>query len=415
MPLGATSKVGCMSLERKPQAVACAEQIEAAVLAYFRGALTRLPDPRRAQGKRYPLELVVMTALLAMVCGADDAQAMEDWGDANASWLSEFLEMPHGTPTQDVFLAVLGALDPAAFGDLFRTWVELLRQRRGLDGSHLAIDGKTSRRSHDRTNGRLPIHTLSAWMVEAGVVIGQVQTDQKSNEITAIPHLLALLDLRGMTVTLDAMGCQTAIAEAIRAGGGHYLLSVKDNQPTLRKEVVASFGDADDERPRRKDQPGPLEVERWDETTKDHGRIEERGVVVCRNLSWVQSSERWQDIAFIAKATSVRTDLMTGTVTTGCRYFIGSDSGASITQIAGLIRGHWAVENSAHWVLDMAFREDEARHRADNCARNFTTLRHFALDMLKTENTRKRGVANKRKRAGWDRNYLMQVVAGSGS
>jgi predicted transposase YbfD/YdcC len=358
------------------------------------------------------LETVVMTALLAMVCGGDDAEAMENWGDANASWLENFLEMPHGVPSQDVFLAVFAALDPDALGEVFRAWVEVLREQFIVRGKHLAVDGKTSRRSHDRTNDRTAIHTVSAWMVEEGVVIGQVQTEQKSNEITAIPELLALLDLRGTTVTLDAMGCQTAIAETIRERGAHYLLSVKDNQPTLRNEVVASFGDADDERPRPQDQPAPLATERWEDVNKDHGRIEERTITVCRDLSWVQTADRWQDIAFIVKATSVRTNVATGAVTTGCRYFIGSNDEATVDEIAALVRGHWAIENRLHWVLDMGFRDDEARHRAGNCARNFATLRHIALDLLKTEPTSKLGVANKRKRAGWDRDYLIHVIAG---
>ena len=392
-----------MARKRKTQGVLWQERTEAEALEHFERSLSELPDPRRSQGIRYPLHTVVVTALMAMVCGADDAEAMQKWGEANEPWLAGFLELPHGSPTQDVFLAVFAALDPAAFTAVFRTWIDLLRVRLQAQRGQLAVDGKTSRRSYDRAGERPAIHTLSAWMVEAGLVVGQLKTDQKSNEITAIPELLRLLDLEGTTVTIDAMGCQTAIAETIREGGGDYLLSVKDNQPTLRRDVVASFADAADTTPRPLDQAAPLAVERWQETTKDHGRLEEREVLVCRDLSWIETAARWPDLVFIAKASSIRTNLSTGEQTSGTRYFIGSGADVSVDRVAELVRGHWGIENSVHWVLDVAFREDQARHRAGNCAQNLTTLRHVALDLLRSESTNKLGVANKRKCAGWDR------------
>ena len=189
------------------------EQEEQAI-AYFKGTLEPLKDPRRAQGKRYPLRTVVVTALMAMVCGCDDAVAMEFWATANAAWLATFLEMPYGPPTQDVFLTVFAGLDPEAFGSVFRSWAALLVLRLQILGrKHIAVDGKTSRRSFDTAKGMPAIHTVSAWMSEAGLVLGQRKTGEKSNEITAIPELLRVLDIRGATVTIDAMGCQTEIAK----------------------------------------------------------------------------------------------------------------------------------------------------------------------------------------------------------
>lgn len=220
------------------QAQQIQQEQEQQAVAYFEGALEPLPDARRGQGKRYPLRTVIVTALMATVCGCDDAEAMELWGDANAAWLASFLEMPHGPPTQDVFLRVFATLDPEAFSAVFRAWAGLLVLRLQIQGKkHIAVDGKTSRRS---------FHTVSAWMSEAGLVLGQRKTEEKSNEITAIPELLRVLDLKGATVTIDAMGCQTEIAKTIVDGEGKYLIAVKNNQPTLRQDIEQTFAEAAD-------------------------------------------------------------------------------------------------------------------------------------------------------------------------
>jgi len=207
-------------MHRLTEAQRIQKEQEDQALAFFEATLAPQPDPRRAQGKRYPLRTVIVIALMAMVCGCDDAEAMQYWGEANAAWLAGFLEMPHGAPTQDVFLRVFGALDPEAFSAVFRAWVALLQLRLEIQGKHIAIDGKTSRRSFDSGSGKKAIHTVSAWMNDAGLVIGQRQTEEKSNEITAIPELLRVLDIRGATVTIDAMGCQTKITQTIVDGGG---------------------------------------------------------------------------------------------------------------------------------------------------------------------------------------------------
>jgi len=387
---------------------------EAVALAFFKRGLALLPDPRRRQGIRYPLVSVVTVALMAMVCGCDDAEAMEVWGEANDDWLDSLLELPHGVPTQDVFLAVFGALDPEAFSAVFRAWVDLLRARVGNEGRHLAVDGKTSRRSFDIAQGRRSIHTVSAWLSEEGLVLGQKKTADKSNEITAIPELLRTIDLRGTTVTIDAMGCQTDIAKTIVEGTGHYLLAVKDNQPSLHKDVIATFDEAADDRHRSVDECSRPAVEVFEDTDKGHGRIETRTISMCRDLRWMTTAERWPGLSFVAKVTRQRTQLKTGQTSIETAYYIGSDPRIKASAAATWIRRHWSVENELHWVLDMAFREDEARHRARHVAQNFTTLRHFALNLLKRDPDRKLGVANSRKRAGWDHDYLLRLLAQEG-
>jgi predicted transposase YbfD/YdcC len=402
-------------MARKSKDAELESRLEAEALNHFQHALGELPDPRRRQGQRYSLKVVVVTALMAMVCGADDAEAMQDWSEANSEWLAELFDLPHGVPTQDVYLAVFAALDPAAFGEIFRTWVALLQTRlqaqEGIEG-HVAVDGKTSRRSHDAANGAPAIHTVSAWLAGAGLVLGQVDTGPKTNEMKTIPKLLRLLDLRLTTVTVDAGGCYTEIAEATLERGGNYLIAVKDNQPTLKLQIIASFRDALNQTRRPLDQSPPLAFESHAETSKGHGRLEERTLYLIRNLTWVTESSRWAGLALIAMSVARRTDLTTGVTTEESRYFIGSHPTASASTIAGQVRSHWEVENSLHWVLDMAFNEDQARHRAGNCAKNMTILRHVALNLLKSDKSKKLGVANKRKAAGWDRGYLLRVLAG---
>lgn len=389
------------------------QQNEQAALEFFQRVLGELPDPRRPQGLRYPLRSVIVIALMASVCGCDDAEAMEVWGEANESWLSGFLRLPHGAPTQDVFLAVFAGLDPKSFSAVLRSWAALLAARLTAMGKHIALDGKTSRRSFDLASGKAALHTVSAYLTQAGLVLGATKTDTKSNEITAIPELLRLLDLKGATVTIDAMGCQTEIAKVIVEGGGAYLLAVKDNQPTLRQDIEATFTEAADNRRRTIDeQPRPA-VDTFEDVDKGHGRVETRTVTLCRDLSWLTAADRWTKLAFIAVVVRQRTVLATGKASTETAYYIGSDPKAQVDTVAHTIRRHWAIENELHWCLDVGFGEDEARHRAGNTAQNMTTLRHLALNIIKQDKTRKLGVANSRKRAGWDHGYLLGLLKGS--
>jgi predicted transposase YbfD/YdcC len=387
---------------------------EEVALGYFDEAFRNLADPRRRQGVRYPLRTVVVTALMSMVCGCDDAESMEIWGEANEAWLATFLELPHGPPTQDVFLSVLGALDPAAFQKVYECWAHLVSLRLGNDGEkHISVDGKTSRRSGDKGKDKSPIHTVSAYLAGAGVVLSATQVKEKENEILAIPDLLAVLDLRGATVTIDAMGCQRKIAETIVSGGGGYLLAVKENQPALLKAVVETFAEAEDPRRRAIDEAPRPEVVEHAETDKDHGRIEARRVRVTSRLDWVDSKERWEGLGFLVQVQRERTVVSTGKRSLETAYYIGSGSPGAAEAIGRKIRDHWRIENELHWVLDIAFREDEARHRARNAAANMATLRRFALGLVKQDPARKLGIANSRKRAGFDRSYLIGLMRGA--
>jgi predicted transposase YbfD/YdcC len=275
------------------------------------------------------------------------------------------------------------------------------------------LDGKTNRRSVDKANGKSAIHTLNAWSVEAGIVVGQLNVDGKTNEITATPELLRLLDIRGATITMDALGCQSEIARSIIEGGADYILSVKQNQPSLQHDIETAFNfiESSKERP-LVELPAPL-IERHVEVEKSHGRIETRTVELCRDLSWIGEPERWLGLNFVCVHRE-RTILSTSKTTTETVYFIGSNKTATAESAGVHIRRHWSIENEMHWVLDMAFREDEARHRAKNAAQNMTTIRHFALNLIKSDKTRKLGVANSRKIAAWSHDYLLKLLVLSG-
>jgi predicted transposase YbfD/YdcC len=400
-------------MSRLTQAQKIENENEQQALKFFQQMLAELPDPRRAQGLRYPLVSVVVIALMAMVCGSDDAESMELWGEANKAWLSNFLDLPHGVPSQDVFLAVFAALNPESLSKVMRSWAALLIARLPKNGKHIAVDGKTSRRSFDKVKSQPAIHTVSAFLSNAGLVLGEIKTATKSNEITAIPELLKQLDLRGSTTSIDAMGCQTGIAKTVIDGQGEYVLAVKENQPTLYQDIAKTFKEAADERIRTIDEQPRPKTEQIEDVDKNHGRIEERIVKICHDLSWLTSASNWTNLAYLVEVTRKRTILSTGKTSLEVSYYIGSEAQITASQVAQTIRRHWSIENELHWVLDIAFREDEARHRAKNTAQNMTILRHFALNIVKQDKTRKLGVANSRRRAGWDRDYLLHLLHGS--
>jgi len=397
-------------MPRRTQAQVIDAENERQALVFFQSTLATLPEPRRLQGIRYPLRSVVVIALMAMICGCDDAEAMEVWGKANAEWLASVLELPHGPPTQDVFLAVFAALNPEAFSAVFRAWAQLLTLRLKPADKHIAVDGKTSRHSFDTAAGRPAIHTVSAYLSAAGLVLGQQKTGEKSNEIVAIPELLRVLDLHGADVTIDAMGCQTHIAATIVDGGGAYLLGVKDNQPTLRQDLETTFQEAADSRRRACDEAPRPAVEVFTESDKGHGRVEQRTVRLCRDLTWLTTADRWPGLSCVVQVTRERTVLATQKTSVETAYYIGSQAQPNVESLAAIIRRHWGIENNLHWVLDLAFAEDAARHRARHTAQNLATLRHFALNIFKQDATRKLGVANSRRRAGWDRDYLLHLL-----
>jgi predicted transposase YbfD/YdcC len=280
------------------------------------------------------------------------------------------------------------------------------------------IDGKASRRSYDTAKKVSMIHTVSAWCREAGIVLGQVKTDEKSNEITAVPELLRKLDINNATITTDALNCQTEIAKLIVERGGDYLLAVKDNQPSLCHDIETAFKYNDTCKALvEQGQAPPLKVPSIGShhyVDKGHGRLEERTVEVCRDLDWlVDHIPKWSSLAYFVRVTRMQTKILTGKISVEVSYYIGSHSDIKPEAVAKSIRGHWSIETSLHWVLDMAFREDDARHRAGNTAENMAILRHFALNLIKRDKTRTLGVANTRKLAGWDHKVLIKILIDS--
>ncbi|MCP4449367.1 MAG: ISAs1 family transposase [Myxococcales bacterium] len=272
---------------------------EQAALQFFEFMLAGLTDPRRPQGLRYPLRSVVVIALVSMVCSCDNAESMELWGELNEEWLGEILELPHGGPSQDVYLSVFASLNPSAFSEVFRAWSAWVALKLGKKNSHIAIDGKNSRRTKDVANGIPALHTVIAWSSDSGLVLAQCKTTKKSNEIAAITELLAIFDLHGETVAIDAVGCQREIARPIVDSGGNYLLAAKENQPTLHQEIVETSDDIDDDRARSLEEESKPEFENFIEIDKGHGRIETRSLRLCKDLRWILSAPKWVSLSCV--------------------------------------------------------------------------------------------------------------------
>ncbi len=374
-------------------------------LMEFQTCLREATDPRRAQGKRYSLESIILTALLASICGAEDAQAFETWGETRRDLLETFLDLPHGTPTQDVFLRFFASFDPAQFSAIYSKWIEILLELLPLksNDNHIAIDGKTSRRSGNNYKKGQLVHTVSAWSTMRGMVLAQVDCDWKSNEMKVIPELLAKLDLKNSTVTIDAGGIYKEVIDAVVDNGGHYVVAVKNNQPTLYNDIINSFSP-------ELQASEPKNYSEYESIDKGHGRIETRKCTICKSTSLISHKKKWQSAACLIAVSCSRTIIKSDKTTHFTRYFITNHTDLSAEESASFVRKHWGIENGLHWILDMAFDEDQARHRAENCAKNMAILRHFALTMLKNEKTKKLGVANKRKLSGWDDDYLMKVL-----
>ena len=329
---------------------------------------------------------------------------MQEFGEAHESWFRRFLELPHGIPSQDTYLRVFALLAPDAFETAFRRWVEQLRTTWGE--GHIAIDGKTLRGSRHAGSGAKAIHMVSAWLSEQGLVLGQVKVDDKSNEIVAIPELLGLLDLRGAGGPV--MGCQRAIADRIIEGDGHYVLAVKDNQPTLKANIDGLFADAA-RKQRPLDDPAP-HVEEARDTDCGHGRIEERTCLLSRDLSFVERPEDWRGLDGIALVRSVRTDETTGKRSEEERAYIVGNPDLTAASVLALTRDHWGIENKLHWVLDVTFGEDANRTHVGNAARNLAVLRHVALNLPRTAPGKRRSIKLRRQRCGWDSTFREEVL-----
>ena len=362
-----------------------------------------LEDPRIDRQKLHNLTDMVVISICGTICGADSWVAIERFGKAKLSWFQTFLDLPNGIPSHDTFGRVFAALDPEQFANCFMSWVQSLGEQ--LEGQVVALDGKMLRRSMDTASAKSPMYMVSAWADANRLVLGQLKVDEKSNEITAVPKLLDMLMLERSIVTMDAIGCQKEIAQKVLDNGADYLLAVKGNQKTLARDLRSLFDEAELTSYRH------TECEQRQMCEKGHGRIETRRCSVITDPEYLFYLEglKWPGLRSIVKLEGERK--IGDKIETHTRYYISSLPGDAAKTLAAA-RGHWGIENSLHWVLDIGFREDESRIRQGNAAENMARLRQIALNLLRREKTAKCGIATKRLMAGWDESYLAKVLSG---
>jgi predicted transposase YbfD/YdcC len=362
------------------------------LLDYF----SDVTDPRVERTKLHKLEDILAIAICATICGAEGWYEMAFFGQCKQPWLKTFLELTNGIPSDDTFRRVISTLQPDEFEACFQRWTKAIsNHRRDI----IAIDGKTLRRSHDNADGKSAIHMVSAWACQNKMVFGQVATEEKSNEITAIPKLLEMLCLDGSVVTIDAMGCQKKIAEKIVDNNADYIFSLKGNHGTLHEEVklflddaIAHGGDYD-----------------YNHTTDGgHGRVETRKVWYSQDVQWIPDHKDWPGLSSLVAVESQR--IIGDKISTERRYFISSLSDTDAKTIGPMIRNHWGVENKLHWSLDVSLGEDDCRIRKGFGAENVSRLRRIALNLLKQERTAKCGIKIKQHKAGWDEKYLQKIL-----
>jgi predicted transposase YbfD/YdcC len=367
-----------------------------------------LEDPRSTINRKHLLGDLIVISICAVIAGADGPKAIGVWALANEAWLSQRLELPHGIPSHDTIGRLLAVLKPEAFQTCFQKWINVLTEPASEDSTNtepspqkvIAIDGKALRRSHDRKNKLGALFLVSAWSVESGVSLGQLATEAKSNEITAIPELIDNIDVSGATVTIDAAGCQRNIASQIIDAGGDYIFSLKGNQGNLHKAVEKWF----------LEQMGNgfvnATVRKYQQVVKGHGRTDVLTYYHCALPVGIPGSSKWKGLRTIGVA--IRESRAGDKVTREIRYFICSIR-VSVKRFARAVRGHWAIENTLHWCLDVTFREDESRLRDRHAANNMAWLKRFAITLLKQMDD-KESIAMRRRMAGWNPDYLSQVL-----
>lgn len=353
-----------------------------------------LPDCRMDRKKLHLAEDIVFITFVAVICGAETWEDIADFGRSKILFLKRFLNLEHGIPSPDTFNRFFASLNPKVFESLFLSWIKgLCKYHKGI----VAIDGKTVRGSRKQGN-KSAIHMVSAFAAANGLVIGQVKTNQKSNEITAIPELINVLDIEDCIITIDAMGCQTKIAEVVIANGADYILAVKENQKELYVNIIDTFRFAETKK-----------LKSHEDVDIGHGRVETRLCTITNNLELLTNAQEWRNMNTLIKIDRQRYIKSTGKTQKETRYYISSLNKDAKT-IGQAIRSHWGIENKLHWQLDVSFGEDKSRKRDRNAAENYSVVLRMALNLIKSENTTKRSVKGKRLKAGWDDEYLLSLL-----
>ena len=354
---------------------------------------TEIKDPRIERCKEHLLEDIIFITIAAVICGSETWNDIENYGIAKESWLRKFLKLPNGIPSHDTFNRLFSLLDPKQLEEAFINWVKSIAKI--TEGEIVSIDGKTIRGSRNKGSKSF-VHMVSAWSSNNHMLLGQVKTDEKSNEITAIPKLLEVLELNGCIVTIDAMGCQTEIAEKIKSKGADYILAVKGNQGTLEEGIpdVVRF---------------TKPIDQFEENDFGHGRIEQRKCYVYTDLSHISCTQKWKDMKSIIKVEAQRTIKSNSKIETETRFYISSLQ-PDAKKMGEAIRKHWGIENSLHWVLDVSFGEDRSMKHNVNAIENFSIINRVALTLVKQDKSKKRSVRGKRLDAAWDNDFLLKIL-----
>ncbi len=366
-----------------------------------------LPDPRHDINRLHLLGDVIAIAVCGIIVGCEGPSTIAQWASSKpkAKWLKTVLELPNGIPSRDCIRRILTTLKPEAFQAAFASWIASLVNADAIAEPIIAIDGKTMRRSHDRSDGLGPLHMVSAWSTENGLTLGQIATEEKSNEITAIPELIDRLDVKGAIVTIDAMGCQKKIAKKIVDRQADYVLAVKENQPKLHEAIKEIFSE------QREGDLSQMQVRQHQTAEKGHGREDEQYYVLAKIPDDFPMKDTWPGLKAIGMAVRVSTK-PDGATSCDVRYYIVSRF-LSGKRFAEAVRGHWGIENSLHWVLDVSFNEDQSRTRKRFIANNLSWLRRFAISLLKRHPS-KHSIIGKSRICGWDDGFLMQVLMAQG-